>query len=74
MVRFDENDVENKYGFTRKMTKIWELVENDQTLEDADFIPTAEDVEYYRICKLESDLVNEGNTGKRKKIIRYFND
>lgn len=74
MVRFDENDKENKYGFTRKMEMIWQLVEAEKTLKDADWEVTPEDEEYYKECKWEYDLVNEGNTGKKKKIIRFFND
>lgn len=74
MVRFDENDVENKYGFTKKMEAIWSLVEEEKTLEEADFEITNEDREYYRDCKWEFDHVNEGNTGKKKRLIRFFND
>ena len=74
MVRFDENDVPNKYGFTDKQNAIWELMEDGKSLDEADFKVTEEDREYYRECKWESDLINEGNTGRRKRVIRFFNE
>lgn len=74
MVRYDAADEPNKYGFTKKMTKIWDLVESDETLEAADFEPTEEDIKYFKYCKFVSDCANEGNTGKRKKVIRFFDD
>ncbi len=50
MVRYNAVHVPYKYGYTKKMEEIWELVYTHRTLEDADFEPTAEDVEYYNDC------------------------
>jgi len=47
MVQYNENDTPNKYGETKKMQAIWELIYTGKTLDDADFEPTKEDREYY---------------------------
>ena len=74
MVRYDENDIENDYGFTRKMTKIWNLVESGRTLENADFVPTEEDIAYYKHAKRMSDIANIDNHGSFVRMVRYLDD
>ena len=74
MVRYDENDKPNKYGYTLKQDRIWSLVNDERPLEEADFTPTDEDRAYYEECKWTFDLVNEGNRGKKKRVITFFND
>lgn len=57
MVRYDENDVPNKYGETKKMQEIWELIYENKPLSEASFSPSKEDKEYYEIHKKDVELM-----------------
>ena len=73
-VRFGKNDEPDKYGFTKKMHAILDLVDDEKTLEDADFEVNEADKEYYNESKMWSDLAASFNGGKRKKMERFLND
>lgn len=50
-VNYGENDVPDKYGFTRKMHDIWDLVEAEKPLEKGGFEITDADREWYEKYK-----------------------
>ena len=74
MVQFNKRDKPNKYGETRKMIAINDLVESEKTLEDAWFELNEEDKEYYESKKWMYDLLKEANGGKKPIILHYFNE
>ena len=51
LVRYGEADEPNKYGFTKKMNDIWDLVEAGKTLEDGGFAIAGADREFYDYYK-----------------------
>lgn len=57
MVQYDEKDIPNKYGETKKMQEIWNLIYENKPLSDASFTPTEEDKEYYEIKKQDVELM-----------------
>lgn len=74
VVNYGKDDVADKYGQTKKMRDIWELVEDGKTLDDVDWKVTEEDKDYYAHCKFMDDLLNDGNDGKKRRYAHYFND
>lgn len=74
LVRYGAEDKPDKYGYTKKMHAILDLAENDKTLDDADFEPTADDINYYEMTKAFDDMGKEMNGGKRKHTVRFIND
>lgn len=73
-VNYGKGDKPDKYGFTKKMHKICDLVYEEKSIEDADFEPTKYDKAYYDECKLMSDIAASLNGGKRKRIVNYVSD
>ena len=73
-VRYGPDDVPNKYGFTSKMMDIIYLVNDEKPLTELGSEPNEYDKEYYRESKWEYDLINEGNTGKKQKLICFYNE
>ena len=72
MVRFDENDRENKYGETGKMIAINDLIESGKTIEDAWFEVNEEDLQYYKSQKEIWDEIRDGD--ELPVIVHYIND
>lgn len=73
-VTFGKGDEPDKYGLTKKMHVILDLVDDGKTLEDADFKVTKADEEYYNNSKMWDDLSTAFNGGKKKKMVRFVND
>lgn len=51
-VRYGNDDMPDKYGFTRKMHAIWDLVEAGKSLDEADFKATEADKKFYDSYKI----------------------
>lgn len=47
LVRHSKDDEPNKYGFTKKMNDIWDLVEDGKDLKDGGFKITDADKDFY---------------------------
>ena len=73
-VRYGKDDEPDKYGYTKKMLAILDLIEHDKTLDDADFEPTKDDINYYELEKAFDEMGKEMNGGKRKHKVRFIND
>ena len=52
-VNYGEDDSPDKYGFTRKMNDIWDLVEAEKPLECGGFVITDADRDWYEEYKEE---------------------
>lgn len=52
-VNYGKDDVPDKYGFTKKMHDIWDLVEAEKPLEAGGFVITDADREWYEDYKFE---------------------
>ncbi len=73
-VRYGPDDVPNKYGFTSKMMDIIYLVNDEKPIEELKETPNDYDKEYYRESKWEYDLINDGNSGKKRRLICFYNE
>lgn len=70
VVRYGKDDEPDKYGFTKKMHKIWDLVEDEKSLSDADFKATEADKAFYDQYKSLYDWEKE-QRGRPYKFPRY---
>ena len=73
LVTYGENDTPNKYGFTKKMNDIWDLVEDEKSPENVEFIVTEADMEFYKHYKWLYDREKEAR-GKPYHFPRYFEE
>ena len=69
-VNFGKDDEPDKYGFTKKMHEIWDLVEAEKPLEDGGFEITDADREWYEDYKADFEFEKE-NRGKKYCFPRY---
>lgn len=74
VVNFGPDDKTDKYGFTRKMHEIWDLVEEERPLEDGGFEITPADREFYEDYKEDYEWKKELNDGEPYKFPRYIYD
>lgn len=73
-VNYGKGDEPDKYGMTKKMHDIHDLVDDGKTLDDADFKVKDADKEYFDEVKTWDDLCTKFNSGKKKKMVRFVND
>ncbi len=71
-VNFGKADKPDKYGFTKKMHKIMDLVEAGKRLEDGGFEINPDDREYYDAYKSEFEYKKKLNGGKPYRFPRYI--
>ncbi len=74
LVRFGKDDKPNKYGETKKMIAISDIVEGEKEPREADFEWSQEDIMYYYYCLRNYLDCKEANGGKKPVIVHYFND
>lgn len=74
LCRFGPDDKPDKHGFTQKMHKIWDLVEDGKKLEDGGFETTDADREFYDKYKRQFDWKKKQNGGKPYYFPRYVVD
>lgn len=72
-VRYGKDDVPDKYGFTKKMHAIWDLVEDGKGLDEADFKATEADKKFYDSYKSEFDREKKAR-GAAYHFPRYIVD
>ena len=71
LVKYDEKDQPDKYGFTKKMHTIWDLVEDGKSVGDGDFKPTDADRAFYDRYKRLFEFEKK-QRGKPYKFPRYM--
>ena len=69
-VNFGKDDEPDKYGFTKKMHRIWDLVEAEKPLEAGGFEITDDDREWYEDYK-ENFETKKRISGKKYRFPRY---
>lgn len=74
LCRFGPDDKPDKYGFTKKMHKIMDLVEDEKGLEDGGFKITDADRELYNSYKGQFEFKKKQNGGKPYRFPRYAVD
>lgn len=74
LCRFGSDDNPDKYGFTKKMHKIWDLVEAGKKLEDGGFEIGDADREFYENYKQQFEWKKKQNGGKPYYFPRYVVD
>lgn len=73
-VRFGEDDKPNKYGDTKKMLAIYDIVENEKDPDEADFEWDDPSIMFY-LYNLRNYLdAKEACGGKKPVIVHYIND
>ena len=72
-VNFGKDDVPDKYGFTKKMHAIWDLVEAEKPLEAGGFKITDADREWYEDYK-DNFEYKKKTTGRKYHYPRYTLD
>lgn len=73
-VRFGPSDKPDVYGFTKKMHKIFDLVEDGKKLEDGGFKINAADREFYDGYKAQFESKKAKNGGEPYYFPRYYVD
>ena len=69
-----KDDKPDKYGFTERMHKITDLVEDEKSLESGGFKITDADREFYEETKAEYEWHKKQRGGKPFKFQRYIVD
>ena len=70
MIRYDDNDVENKYGVTKRMSDIFEMAKHNKK-PGKDF--TDEELEYYNKCMITFEFVDKCGRS-RDTVVQWFDD
>jgi hypothetical protein len=73
-VKFGKDDKPNKYGETKKMIAISDIVEGEKEPREADFEWTQEDIMYYYYCLRNYLDCKEAKGGQKPVIVHYIND
>ena len=73
-VKFGKDDEPNKYGETKKMIAISDIVESEKEPREADFEWMTEDIMYYCYCLRNYLDCKEAKGGKKPVIVHYIND
>ena len=74
LIRFGKDDEPNKYGMTKKMLAISDLVENEKDLDDANFDVNGDDEIYYYTTLMFYEDAKKANGDKKPVICHYIND
>ena len=72
-VRYGKDDEPDKYGFTKKMHAIWDLVEDEKGIDEGDFKPSEVDKAFYDRYKSLYGWEKE-QRGKPYKFPRYVKE
>ena len=73
-VKFGKDDKPNRYGVTRKMSAIHDIVENEKDPDDADFKWSDEDKMYYWYYLDFYNEAKKAHGGNKPVVVHYIND